>query len=567
MENELLKDLVVIFAVAVATVVVLRRIGIPPIAGFIFAGVFVGPNVFGIVDDVHDVEVLAEVGVALLLFGIGLELSLDRVRRLWRLVLMGGALQVIATGAITIAILLWLGLEMSAAVLFGCVIAVSSTAIVLGALRTRAEIDAPHGRFTLGILVFQDLCVVPMILAIPLLSGSMRAGLLAGTLLKALGVLIAVLVCARLLVPRLLNLVANTRQRELFVLSVFLICIGTAWLVSIAGISLALGAFLAGLVVAGSGFRDQALSDLIPFREVFASIFFVSVGMLLDPGIIAANALPILIMVSAIVFGKALIATVSGLALRLPLRVSILAGLALAQVGEFSFVLLTAGRDAMALPQPFTDNLSVAIVITMLITPLIISASPHVAAGVVKMPVLTRRLGVPMPADGSDGFKPVKDHVIIAGYGLTGQEIADALTGCDVSHVVVDLNPENVRRALQHGSPAYFGDVTSAEVLQALGVEHARELVVVINDAGAAERAISETRRLVPALPVIARTQYVVDVERLVGAGATEVVAAELQTSVVMTRLILDRCQGAVDNIERHEERVRVSRDDRSGDE
>jgi CPA2 family monovalent cation:H+ antiporter-2 len=172
-----------------------------------------------------------------------------------------------------------------------------------------------------------------------------------------------------------------------------------------------------------------------------------------------------------------------------------------------------------------------------------------------------------MPADWPDGSKLLKDHVIIAGYGLTGQEIAHALADCDVGHVIVDLNPENVRRALQQGEPAYFGDITSAEVLRALGVEHARELVVVINDVGAAERAIGETRRLVPSLPVIARTQYAIDVERLVSAGATEVIAAELQTSVAMTRLILDRCGGTAQNIARYEEQIRKRREDGFGGE
>jgi CPA2 family monovalent cation:H+ antiporter-2 len=203
----------------------------------------------------------------------------------------------------------------------------------------------------------------------------------------------------------------------------------------------------------------------------------------------------------------------------------------------------------MALPQPFTDNLSAAIVVTMLITPLIIAVSPHVAAGVIKMPAVTRRLGVRMPTDWPEGSKSLRDHVIIAGYGLTGEEIAGTLADCGVDYVIVDLNAENVRRALEHGEPAYFGDVTSAEVLEALGAEHARELVVVINDIGAAARAISETRRLVPQLPIIVRTQYVLDVERLVKAGATEVIAAELQASVVMTRLILDRCRGVADGV------------------
>lgn len=557
MENELLKDLVVIFAVAVVIVGLLKRVGIPSIAGFIFAGIFVGPNVLGIVDDVHEVEVLAEVGVALLLFGIGLDLSLDRVKRLWRLVVMGGTLQVLATGAVTVAVLLRVGLEAPVAVLFGCVVAVSSTAIVLSALRTRGETDAPQGRLTLGILIFQDLCVVPMILVIPLLSGNVAPAQIAIMLGKAAAVLAAVLFGARLVVPRLLRLVAYTRQRELFVLSVFLICIGTAWLVSAAGISLALGAFLAGLVVAGSEFRHQALSDLIPFREVFASIFFVSVGMLLDPVAIVTNAAPILIMIVVIVMGKALIATLAGLVTRLPLRVSILAGLALAQVGEFSFVLLNAGRDAMVLPQPFTDNLLAAVVVSMLITPLIIMVSPQVAAGVVSIPVFTRRMGVRTPGERPLASKPLTNHVIIAGYGLTGQELAQSLTECGVSYVIVDINPENVRRATKDGEPAYFGDVTSEDVLESLGVEHAVELVMSINALDATIRAIGAARRLAPDLQILVRIQYAADINRLIRAGANEIVAAELEASVVMTQRVLAKCQVIDKAIEPQVERIR----------
>jgi CPA2 family monovalent cation:H+ antiporter-2 len=564
MENELLRDLVVIFAVAVVIVGLLRRVGIPSIAGFIFAGIFVGPNALAIVDDVHEVEVLAEVGVALLLFGIGLELSLDRVRRLWRLVLTGGALQVVATGAAAFGVFRWMGLANSYAVLFGCVVAVSSTAIVLSALRARAEMEAPHGRLTLGILIFQDLCVVPMILVIPLLSGEVEPVQIAVTLAKAAVVLTAVLFGARLVVPRLLRMVAYTRQRELFVLSVFLICIGTAWLVSAAGVSLALGAFLAGLVVAGSEFRHQALSEVIPFREVFASLFFVSVGMLLEPVAIMNNALPISIMVIVIVAAKAVIATAAGLATRLPLRVSILAGLSLAQVGEFSFVLLAAGHDAMILPEPFTGNLTTAIVITMLVTPLIIAASPHVAAGVLSIPAFTRRLGVRTPADRSLSAQPLSDHVIIAGYGLTGQELAQSLRDCGVNYVIVDINPENVRRAAGHGEPAYFGDVTSEDVLEALGVEHAIELVISINDLGAIMRAIGAARRAAPGLPVLVRNVYAADIERLLRAGASEVVTAELEASAVLARRILERCRVRRDAIAPQLERIRERTEDES---
>jgi CPA2 family monovalent cation:H+ antiporter-2 len=543
MENELLRDLVVIFAVAVAMVVALRRVGVPSIAGFIFAGILVGPNVLGIVDDVHEVEVLAEVGVALLLFGIGLELSLDRMRRLWRPILIGGTLQVFATATVTFLILRLMGIRIPGAVFFGFVVAVSSTAVVLSALRSRGDIDAPHGRLTLGILIFQDLCVVPMIMAVPILAGTTPPGALAVAAFKSGAVLVSVLFGARFLAPRLLRFVAHTRQRDVFVLSMFLICIGTAWLASAAGVSLAIGAFLAGLVVADSEYRHQALSDLIPFREVFASLFFVSVGMLLDPHSIAGNALPIFALLAAIVLGKATIATLTSLVLQLPLRVSLLAGLALAQVGEFSFVLMAAGRDAMALPQPFTDNLSVAIVVSMLITPLIISISPKVTAGMGKAPVLTRRLGVRTAADRPRDSGPMKDHVIIAGYGLTGRELANALEDCGVPYVMVDINPDNVRGALRRAEPAYFGDVTSDEVLESLGIAHARELVLVINDIDATTRAIHAARRLAPTLPIFARVFYAMDVARVARAGATEVVAAELEAAVEVTHRILQRCR------------------------
>lgn len=543
MHSEILGDLVVVFAVAVVAVAGLRRVGVPAIAGFILSGVIVGPYVLRVVPDPEEVELLAEIGVALLLFGIGLELSLERVRRLWRPVLIGGSLQVFATAGVAVAAIAPLGADIGTRIFFGCVAAVSSTAVVLGVLRTRGELDAPHGRLTLGILVFQDLCVIPMILIIPMLSGEAAASTLVLALAKAVGVIAAVLVGARLVVPRILDIVARTRQRELFVLTVFLVCVGTASLVSSTGVSLALGAFLAGLVVAGSEYRHQALADLVPFREVFTSLFFVSVGMLLDPAEIVTNAAPIGLLLVALVAGKAAVATGAGLALRLPLRVSVLAGVALAQVGEFSFVLLSAGRLAMTLPQPFTDNLTVAVILSMLVTPLLIASAPHVAAGMGRVPALTRWLEVRTPGEYATQTSSLRDHVIIAGYGLAGHDLARSLADRGLPYVIVDLNAENVRRAIQHAEPAYFGDVTSPEVLESLGAAHARVLVLAINDAGATERAVRAVRPFAPELSIVARVQYAVDVERLVRAGANEVVTAELAASAEVTARVL-QCHG-----------------------
>ena len=321
--------------------------------------------------------------------------------------------------------------------------------------------------------------------------------------------------------------------------------------------SLALGAFLAGLVVAGSEYRHQAMSDLVPFREVFASLFFVSVGMLLSPASIAANAAPILVMLVAIIVGKGVIATLAGLALRIPLRVCVLAGPALAQAGEFSFVLLSSGRGAMTMPQPLTDNLTVAVILSMLLAPLVIAVAPRVSAGMGWAPAITRRLGVRTPGERAESAAALRDHVIIAGYGLAGQDLAQSLEDFGIPFLVVDLNAENVRRAIQQTMPAYFGDVTSPEVLELLGARNARELVIVINDPAASERAVHAARSVAPGLPVLVRARYATDVSRLFLAGATQVIVSELEASVEITRRVLDRHRVAPQDVTPQIQRIR----------
>jgi CPA2 family monovalent cation:H+ antiporter-2 len=538
-ELEFLKDLVIVFGAAIVVVTLLERVRVPSIAGFIIAGVLVGPGALGLIADVHQVETLAEFGVVLLLFGIGLELSLDRIRRLWRAVLFGGAIQVCATILAVFALSRGLGLNPERAVFLGFVVAISSTAIVLRGLSSRGELEAPHGRLAVGILIFQDLCVVPMILVLPFLAGaggSVMDALLAVGI--ALAVLAGVLLATRLVVPPMLRAVSNTRQRDLFVLAVALVCMGTAWIASMAGISVALGAFLAGLVVSGSEYRHQALSDLIPLREVLASVFFVSVGMLLDTMGIAGQVTPILGLLLAILAGKFLIVFATAAVMRLPLRVCVLTAAALCQVGEFSFVLINAARGTPLVAQPLSGNLTVAVILSMLITPFALRLGPRLAAGAGKMSWLTRLLSVNVPeAERSD--RGLEDHTIVAGYGVTGQELASCLAASGTPHMVVDLNSENVRLAARRGVAACFGDVTSLEVLEGLGVKRARELVVAVNDPDAAARAVRAARGLAPELRIIVRAIYVDDIERLLIAGASEVVAAEAEAAVEISARIL----------------------------
>lgn len=535
-----LEDLLLIFAIGVAVAYVLRKLGVPSIAGFIVAGILVGPRSLGLISDTHEVEVLAEIGVVLLLFGIGLELSLEKVRRLLKPILIGGSLQMGVTIGITTAVALAFALPANQAVFLGCMVAVSSTAIVLRGLEYRGEIDAPHGKFSLGILVFQDLCVVPMILAIPVLAGSGGTRWEPAVALgKAILVVGGVLVAARIVVPRLLHVIARTGQRDLFVLATLLVCIGTAWVVSLAGVSLALGAFLAGLVVAGSDYRHQALADLIPLREVLASLFFISVGMLLDPLAIVRNPLPVLGLLVAILSVKFVVITAVALVLRLPPRVAFISGMTLAQTGEFLFVLVRSAQGTGLVDAGLSGHLMAAAILSMLVTPLLMYASPHVAAGVSAFGWLQRQLGV-RTAAGPGPAPDLTDHVIIAGHGIAGRELASALGDRRIDYAIVELNAETVRDLLSRDEPAFFGDVTSDEVLEKLGIHRARELVITISDPAAAVRAVRAARRLAPELPILVRARYVAEVDALIAAGATSVVPSEYESAVEIISQVLE---------------------------
>jgi len=547
-----LQDLVIILTAAVAVVVLLGRVKVPSIAGFIVAGTLIGPYALGLVHDLHQVEVLAELGAVMLLFGIGLELSLDRVRKLWKPILLGGAIQVGTTITLVTGLGLLFGLRFGTALLLGFIVAVSSTAIVLKGLSLRGELGAPHGRITLGILIFQDLCVVPMVLVIPFLGGAgsgqgqTGAGVIV-PLLTAAAVVIGVLFATRMVVPRFLEAIARTRQRELFVLAVFLVCLGTAWSVASAGVSLALGAFLAGLVVSGSRYREQAISDLVPLRDVLASVFFVSIGMLLNLSDALSHLLPILALFAAIVVGKFVIILLTACVLRVPLRVAVLSASSLSQVGEFSFVLLVAAGGAGLLSGPLQSNLTVAIILSMLVTPLAIAAAPWLANTLAKWAALReifpqRRTREP-PEDSEE--RPLREHVIIAGFGLTGRYLARSLAHRGTPFVIVDLNTDNVRDGRRRGLPVHFGDVTSPEVLEHLGIVHARELVICVNDTIVVIRATRVARRTAPRLRITVRTIYEADVTHFEDAGATEVFPAEVAVANVISDSVIGNLEGA----------------------
>lgn len=537
----LLTDLVVLLAAAVIVVLLVSRLGLPSIAGLILAGVLVGPHALGLINALNRVDVLAEVGVILLLFGVGLELPLVRLRRLWRPLWIGGSLQVSLTVLGAFGLGRGFDLSPAQALVLALVVAPSSTAIVLRQLDARGELDAPHGKQMLGVLLFQDLCVVPMMLVLPALTAQNAAGPKAvlASLTRSALLLITVVALARVIVPRVLHVVASERKRDVFVLAVFVVGIGTAWAASLAGVSLALGAFLAGVVIAGSDYRHQAMGELIPFREVFASLFFVSAGMLLDLGLVLETPRQVLGLTLALLVGKGLVVLGMGVLLRLPLRVAVVSALGLCQVGEFALVLLESVREQHALPEALEAQLLSAAILSMLVTPLLLGVAPRIVLLAERAPMLRRLFGQP-EAQGPE--RPsLLDHVIIAGYGVAGRALAHRLRSERMDVVVVDLNARSVQDAAQDGFSSLFGDVAMPEVLHQLGAHHASELVLLINDATALERAVQTARREFPGLVITVRSRYQGEIPHLIELGATNVVAAEVEAGRRITEQVLRR--------------------------
>jgi len=547
MEIPLLKEIVIIFGLSIVVIFICHRIRVPEIVGFLLTGILTGPHGLGLVKAVHEVEILAEIGVVMLLFTIGIEFSLKTLLQIKKSVLLGGSLQVLLTILATFVIARQSGQSVSEAVFIGFLISHSSTTIMLKLIQERAEIDSPHGRTSLAISIFQDVSAVPMILVTPLLAGA-TGGLtksLVVLVAKGFGVILLVFISAKWVVPQVLYQVARTRSRELFLLSVVIICLAVAWLTSSIGLSLTLGAFLAGLIISESEYSHQAFGNILPFRDVFASFFFVSIGMLLDvgflfkqPGLIALIALGVLGL-------KTIIASVVTVLLGFPLRTSFLVGFALSQVGEFSFILSKIGVEHGLLTGNIYPLFLAVSVLTMAVTPFIIALAPHIADLVLRLP-LPKRL--------KSGWYPVpetkiaakKDHLIIIGFGVNGRNVARAARAAGIPYVILEMNPETVRSEQAKGEPIYYGDATHEAVLRHANIKDARVVVVAISYP-AATRGITEiVRMLNPDVHLIVRTRYLQEMKPLYELGANEVIPEEFETSVeifarVLTKYLIPR--------------------------
>jgi CPA2 family monovalent cation:H+ antiporter-2 len=528
-----LAELVVLLALAAAGAASFERLRLPPIAGYLVAGALVGPAGLGLVSDSEAVRRVAEVGVVFLLFEIGLELPIERLRRLLRRGVVAGALQVTATLAATAGIAVALGVPGRAALVLGALVAMSSTALVIRVLGERGELDAPHGQTAVAILLFQDLCIVPFLLAVPLLASPapLGPGPLAGALARALLAGAAFYAVARFALPRVLSAAAGLRSRDVFSLVAVLAVAGAAVGGEALGIGLAVGAFLAGLAASASPWGHQLFAEVLPLRGVLLGVFFTAVGMLLDVRLAVSEAGTVaLLLFAATLLKAALIALALGSVLRLGRRVAVLAALALAQTGEFSFVLAGAATAAGILDRELGQAFVAASVLSLLAAPFLVRAGPALLGG------RGRR-----PADASHAARAeLRDHVLVIGYGLAGRNLARVLQAIGIPWWAVDANSSSVAEARARDEErVVFGDATRPALLERLGVASARVVVVAITDPLATRRIVALVRRLNPRAQLIARTRYVQDIDALQTLGATTVVAEELEAAIDLVSWVL----------------------------
>ena len=458
-ELHFLRDVLIIFSVSIGVVFLFQKLRLPSIAGFLVAGTLVGPYGLNLVSEREQVEALAEVGVILLLFTIGLEFSLRQMKSSRRLFVIGGLIQVI--GAVVLGTLagLMVGLPIHQALFWGLLLSLSSTAIVLKSLAERGEADTVHGRATIGILIFQDLAVVPMILVTPLLAAPETGGIqpVALTLAKSFVAVVLIVIGARVVAPWLLDHIVRVRSRELFLLTVIVLGLGTAWLTSLVGLSLALGAFLAGLLISESEYSHQALADILPFRDSFNSLFFVSIGMLMDFRVLLNHPVLILTLVAVVLTGKLFSGAVAVLAAGAPIRSAVLSGVALAQVGEFAFILAQEGqRVGLLAPNSYNLFLSLS-VISMIITPFLIQWSPKLARRTEAFQKINRWLPSRLPSQPELPHLKIRDHVIIVGYGLNGRNLSRVLHEMEIPYIVLDIAPDLVQKASKDGVHILYG--------------------------------------------------------------------------------------------------------------
>ena len=531
---EMMLAVVILISLAIALLYIGQHFKLPSIVSFLIIGILVGPFGFALITNQSAIEMVGQIGIILLLFTIGLEFSFEKLLHSWRIVIIGGLVQVCTTIVAITLITTYFKMPFNEALVFGFIVSLSSTAIVMKILQERGEVDTIQGRTLLGILIFQDLAIIPMILITPLLVGSGGPDVehLPLQMGKVTGLLIIIIIMAKWVIPAFLFRVVRLRNRELFFITIAGICVLIAWLTSEAGLSVTLGAFVAGLIIGESDYNIDALSHIIPFRDVFAAIFFLSIGMLLDTRMVFDNMYWVAFIVLIIIGFKILTGAFAAAVLGMPARVCIFTGFALCQIGEFSFVLAQSGLDGKLIPIALYQLFLASAIITMALTPFAMNASPKAVDIMYRLfPKTLSRKAIENDIS-EDGIQSMSDHIIIAGYGVTGKSVSRAAELTGIPYVVIDLNPEIIKQEkAARRNRVIFGDAVQEEILEHAGIRRARALVVVVSEEIAIPRIVHRARSLSPSVNIIARTRHIRHAKKLLDLGADEVVSEEFEAA------------------------------------
>lgn len=542
MELAILKDIVIIFALSTLVNLIFTRIKVPTVIGYIVTGIVAGPHLLALIEAPHEIELMAEIGVVLLMFTIGLEFSLQHLIKIRKAVFFGGFIQFSLTTILIFFLSRFYGITTSSGLFIGFLTALSSTAIVLKLLQERSEITSNYGRTILGILIFQDILLVPLILLTNIMGGdevdlSRQIIVLS---IKALVILAFVYLGNKWIVPYLLNFIIQRKNQELYLMSILLVCLSVALLTSKLGMSLAFGAFLAGLMISGSEYSHNAFADLIPFKDTFTSFFFVSIGMLLDLNFIADNLWLVMVTLIIVLSIKTFIAGGTGFILGHTFRGTIVVGLALCQVGEFSFILAKIGHNANLISDFYFQLFLAVAVISMSFTPLLIMVSG---------PLSDILLKLPLPRFWIEGLFPLPEapvpemsnHLVIIGKDLRANRLALLSKNNNIPYISIIFDPGIVQERMKAKEPVIYGDAQNEPILRKAYVDQAEIVVVSVGDIIASSAIVEKVREINPHVHILARTKYIDDMEILYSQGANHVVPEKFETTIELFHQLLKK--------------------------
>ncbi len=533
-EFTIIKDIVIILLVSLPIIFLLNRVKLPSILGFLVAGIIIGPYGFELISNLKEINLMAEIGVILLLFTIGLEVSLDKLLRMRKVLFYAGILQILITIVITASIFYFFDVKIKYAIFLGMLASLSSTAIVLKLLSDRNELESPQGRLSLMILILQDLAIVPMLILLPILGGESNytPGRIVLQLFYAFGAVALIILISKFLMPKVIFQLAKLKIREAFTIGTILLLLGTAYLTHYLGLSFAIGAFIAGLILSESDYSHQITSDIIPLKDVFNSIFFVSIGLLLNIQFVYNNFLLLISITAAIIILKSSIIFIIIKILNYPVRVAVITGVGLAQVGEFSFVLSQGGLNFNLINPEFYNAFLSSSIFTMLLTPFLINIAPAIGFKVNRISI---------PKDKEQQRHKLEDHVIIVGYGLNGKNLARVLKETGIEFIVIEMNAETVKKEKEKGKRIIFGDASHELILKTAGIERASIIVFAISDPAASKRGLQTAKKLNPGIYTIVRTRFNSEINELKIYGADEVIPEEFETSLQIFSKVLEK--------------------------